>query len=156
MMIPTVIVAIGVYAVFLRWHLVGTTTGFVLAYICLALPFVFVTVRSRLQTFDLQLYENAAASLGAHPLRTFTSVTMRLIAPSIVAAALLTFVVSFDEVVVGLFLVDPTISTLPVQMLHSVVQEPDPTIAAASTLIFGVTLILLAGLMWARSRRGHA
>ena len=152
MMVPTVILAIGVYAVFLEWHLVGSITGFVLVHTCLALPFVVVTVGVSLQNFDTRL-EDAAASLGAHPLRAFFLVTLRLIAPGIVVGALFAFIASFDELVVALFLTDPTLRTLPVQMFSSVVTEPDPTVAVASTLIFASTLLVLSAVMVAATRR---
>jgi putative spermidine/putrescine transport system permease protein len=157
-MIPSVIGAIGVYAAFLRWHLVGSQAAFVLAHVCLALPFVVVSVGARLASFDSKLYENAAASLGARPSRAFARVTARLIAPSIVVGALFAFIASFDELVVALFLIDPTISTLPVEMFSSVVTEPDPTVAVASTLIFLSTLLILFGvaLLTTRRRRSDA
>src|SRR5262249_21124181 len=69
LIVPRVVVAIGIYAVFLQWHLVGSVRGFVLAHTCMAIPFVVVTVGSSLQSFDPRL-EDAAASLGSHPLRT--------------------------------------------------------------------------------------
>ena len=146
MIVPSVIFAVGVYSVFLQWHLIGTTLGFVLAHTCVALPFVVVTVTASLRGLDRRL-EDAAATLGATPLRTFWQVTAPLIRPGIVTGALFAFVASFDELVVALFLVDPTLRTLPVQMYTSVVVQPDPTVAVASTLIFMTTLAVLVGAL---------
>jgi putative spermidine/putrescine transport system permease protein len=147
MIVPIVIVAVGVYAVFLPWHLVGNELGFVLAHTCLALPFVVVAVSTSLSNFDRRL-ENAAASLGASPLTTFLHVTLPLIAPGIFVGAVLAFITSFDEVVTALFLSTPTMRTIPVQMFDSV-QNIDPTIAAASTLVLAATTlaVLLAVLV---------
>jgi putative spermidine/putrescine transport system permease protein len=139
MVVPVVIVAVGVYAVFLPWHLVGTTAGFVLAHTVLALPFVVVAVSTSLSGFDRRL-ETAAASLGATPTTTFFRVVLPSIAPGIFGGAVLAFVTSFDEVVVSLFLASPSEKTVPVQMFDTV-QDVDPTIAAASTLVLAVTTV---------------
>ena len=141
MIIPVVIVAVGVYAVFLPWHLVGKTLGFTLAHTALAIPFVVVTVTTSLNGFDRRL-ETAAASLGATPWTAFVKVTLPLIAPGIFAGAVLAFVTSFDEVVVALFLASPELKTVPVQMFDTV-QDVDPTIAAASTVVLGVTSLIV-------------
>jgi putative spermidine/putrescine transport system permease protein len=144
MIIPVVIVAVGVYAVFLPWKLVGNQLGFVLAHTALAVPFVVVSVSASLNGFDRRL-EQAAASLGASPVTTFFRVTLPLIMPGVFAGAVLAFITSFDEVVVALFLSDPQLRTVPVQMFNTL-QNVDPTIAAASTLVLAATtfVVLLA------------
>lgn len=154
MIVPVVIIAIGIYAVFLQWRLTGSFFGFVLAHTVMAVPFVVVTVSAALQTFDRRL-ELAAASLGAGRIATFRQVTLPLIAPGVGTGALFAFVTSFDEVVVSLFLVSPTFRTLPVEMYSSVTREINPTIAAASSMVFVITvaILLLALLMFRRSER---
>jgi putative spermidine/putrescine transport system permease protein len=152
MIIPVVVGAIGIYEVFLRWRLTGTTLGFVAAHTSLAIPFVVVTVLASLATFEATL-ERAAASLGAAPLQTLRKVTIPLILPGLLSGALFAFMTSFDEVVVSLFLVTPSKRTVPVQMFSSVTREIDPTIAAASTTIFIATTAALSGLMFLALRR---
>jgi putative spermidine/putrescine transport system permease protein len=146
MIIPVVIVAVGVYAVFLPWQLIGNRLGFVLAHTVLAVPFVVVSVSTSLRGFDRRL-EQAAASLGASPVTTFFKVTLPLILPGVFAGAVLAFITSFDEVVVALFLSTPQLRTVPVQMFDTL-QNVDPTIAAASTLVLTATtfVVLLAVL----------
>ncbi len=148
MIVPIVVVAIGIYSLFLTWHLTGTTVGFVVAHTAIAVPFVIVTVSAKLRTYDRKL-DAAAASLGAGPVSTFRKVTLPLIAPGILAGALFAFITSFDEVVIAIFLVDPSKRTLPVQMFSTVSRETDPTLAVASTLIiaFTTTLLLLSVLV---------
>jgi putative spermidine/putrescine transport system permease protein len=155
LIVPIVILAAGVYAVFLPWKLAGTDVGFVLAHSALSLPFVIVTVGTSLQGFDHRL-EQAAASLGAAPVATFFQVTLPLILPGVIAGAIFAFITSFDELVVSLFLAGPTKRTVPVQMYDSL-NQIDPTIAAASTFLLVVTtgLILLAMLLNRRVRRGE-
>lgn len=153
MMVPVMMIAVGVYAVFLEWHLAGTFRGFVLAHTALAVPFVVVTVSASLRTFDRRL-EAAAASLGARPIKTFTRITLPLILPGILGGALFAFVTSFDELVVAIFLVGPDLQTLPVQMFTSVFEESDPTVAAASSVILGATTLMLLSALLFRVRGG--
>jgi putative spermidine/putrescine transport system permease protein len=141
MIIPVVIIAVGVYAVFLPWQLVGNKLGFVLAHTALAVPFVVVSVSTSLNAFDRRL-EQAAASLGATPVTTFFRVTLPLILPGVFAGAVLAFITSFDEVVVALFLQNPELRTVPVQMFNTL-QNVDPTIAAASTLVLAATTFVV-------------
>jgi putative spermidine/putrescine transport system permease protein len=152
MIIPVVIVAVGVYAVFLPWQLIGHELGFVVAHTALAVPFVVVTVSASLNGFDRRL-EQAAASLGASPLTTFFRVTLPLILPGVFAGAVLAFITSFDEVVVALFLSTPNLRTVPVQMFNTL-QNVDPTIAAASTLVlFATTIVVLLAVLFNRDFR---
>jgi putative spermidine/putrescine transport system permease protein len=141
MIIPVVIIAVGVYAVFLPWRLVGHELGFVLAHTALAIPFVVVTVSTSLNGFDRRL-EQAAASLGSSRQSTFFRVTLPLILPGVFAGAVLAFITSFDEVVEALFLSNPNLRTLPVQMWNTL-QNVDPTIVAASTLVLGATTLVV-------------
>lgn len=141
--VPMVIIAIGVYSAFLRWHLIGSFPAFLAAHTVLALPFVVVTVSASLRTFDTRL-ENAAASLGANPFQTFIRVTLPVISSGIVAGALMAFTVSYDESVVSLFLATGEYRTLPVQIYSAVIRNVDPTVAAASTLVLVLTIVAVA------------
>jgi putative spermidine/putrescine transport system permease protein len=152
--VPVVVVAIGLFAVYLKWRLAGTLAGFVLAHTALALPFVVVTVGASVRTLDRRL-ELAAANLGAGPWTTFWTVTLPLIRPGVVAGALFAFITSFDEIVVSLFLQSPSVRTLPVQMFSSVTRDIDPTLAAAASMIivFTTSLILLSMTLRGREQR---
>jgi putative spermidine/putrescine transport system permease protein len=152
MVTPAIVIAVAVYISFLKWHLVGTVGGYVLAHAAIGVPFVLVSVTSALGGFDPKLLR-ASASLGAPPIRTFLRVTMPLISRGIITGAIFAFVTSFDEVVIALFLRAPRFQTLPVQMYNSVTVEIDPTIAASSSLVvIAVTLVCLV-LQFVGSRR---
>ncbi|MFC3073175.1 ABC transporter permease [Shinella pollutisoli] len=157
MIFPGVVSAIAIFGVYLTWHISGTLTGFVAAHTVLSLPFVIVSVRSALRIFDWEL-EKAAASLGASPFETFRLVTLPLILPGVLIGGLFAFVISFDEVVVSLFLQTPFVRTLPVQMYLSVTESIDPTVAAASTIIVIVTVasILISMLFWQKRKTSDA
>jgi putative spermidine/putrescine transport system permease protein len=147
MIVPGVVLAIGIYAVYLDAHLVGTTTGFVIAHTMLAIPFVLIAVTASLEVFDVRL-ETAAASLGADRLTTFRTVTLPLIAPGILSGLLFAFVTSFDEIIVALFITSPYLKTLPVQIFTSITRDADPTVTAVGTIIFfSTSLLITAGLL---------
>ncbi|TIX38522.1 MAG: ABC transporter permease subunit, partial [Mesorhizobium sp.] len=110
MVVPGVVLAVGIYAVYLDTRLVGTMTGFVLAHTMLAVPFVIIAVSASLEVFDKRL-ETAAASLGATRLMAFRTVTLPLIAPGILSGLLFAFVTSFDEIIVALFITSPYLKT---------------------------------------------
>ncbi|MDX5349187.1 MAG: ABC transporter permease [Paracoccaceae bacterium] len=152
MIVPGVVLAIGIYAVYLDHQMVGTLTGYVLAHSMLAIPFVVIAVGASLSVFDSRL-ETAAASLGASRFRTFLTVTLPLIAPGILSGLLFAFVTSFDEVIVALFINSPTLKTLPVQIYASMTRDSDPTVAAVGTLIFVLTSITIAAGLWLGTRR---
>lgn len=152
MIIPLIVFAVGIYAVFLEWRLLGTFRGFLLAHLALAVPFVVVTVSAALRTFDERL-EDAAMNLGASRARALFTITLPLLLPSVLTGALFAFLTSLDEIVTSLFLASPTVNTLPVQMYTSVVRDVDPTMAAAASVILVLTIaIMILGALAQRQR----
>jgi putative spermidine/putrescine transport system permease protein len=152
--VPHVVLAVAVFAFFLVLGLVGKVSGFVIAHTALAIPLVVITMTAGLQMLDERL-ELAAASLGANRFRQILRVTAPLMLPSILTAAVFAFVTSFDEVIISLFLQSPFLRTLPVKMFSSIQDQIDPTIAAASTLIFLVATVTITVSLFARGGR-HA
>jgi putative spermidine/putrescine transport system permease protein len=142
MVVPPVVLAIGLYFMFVRWHLVGTFAGMVAAHTALALPYVVVVTSSSLRNFDRTL-ELAANSLGAGPTRTFLRVTLPLILPSVAAGCLFAFIISWDELIVAYFLSTPMVRTLPVVMWSAAQDSTDPTLAAVATFLSVITVLLL-------------
>jgi putative spermidine/putrescine transport system permease protein len=148
MIVPAIVTAVAVYGLYVRFRLVGTIQGLVLAHTVLALPFVMINVSAVLQGMDIRL-EHAARSLGATPVRTFFLVTLPLIRPGILAGALFAFITSFDELVVALFISGDRAATLPVQIWSGLRFEINPTVAAVSTLliVLSTASLGLAGLL---------
>jgi putative spermidine/putrescine transport system permease protein len=106
------------------------------------IPYALRVLITSLETLPPAV-EEAAASLGASPSVVFFRVTLPLLTPGIVAASVLSFLVSFDEVVVSLFMTGPKLSTLPVTMFHHVEDRADPMVAALSVLLVGLTLLVV-------------
>ncbi len=134
--------------VFFFWTGIGRGLhAILLGHVALSLPYVIVVVGARFQAVDVTL-EEAALTTGATPLQVFTRITLPLLAPGIVAAALFAFAVSFDQFVISYFLAPPGVSTLPVEIYTSIRKGFTPEINAISTLIIVVSM----GLMLAVSR----
>ena len=142
LIVPVIIIAIGMFSVFVRWKIAGSVVGLVLAHTALAMPFVVVNVATSLRTMDRNL-ELAAQSLGAGPIRTFRRITLPLILPGVLAGGLFAFITSWDEVVVSIFLTTARFRTLPAEMWEQVRQVVDPTVAAVSTTLLAVTTTVL-------------
>jgi putrescine transport system permease protein len=122
-----------------------------LAHITFGMAYATVVIRARLSQLDPALAE-AAADLGAPPFRTFRRVTLPLLSPAIVAAWLLAFTLSLDDVVIASFVTGPGATTLPLVIFSSVRLGVSPQINALATLLvlFAACLILTAGLLLRR------
>ncbi|MFD1984149.1 ABC transporter permease [Mesorhizobium newzealandense] len=142
MVLPVVVFAIAVYAFFLRLGLGGTTIGFVIAHTVLALPFAIIPIATALEGFDKSI-EDAAIVCGASPLEAKLRITLPSIRIGIFSAAIFSFLASWDEVVVAIFMASPSLQTLPVKIWGSLRSDLSPVIAAASSLLVGLTLALM-------------
>jgi putative spermidine/putrescine transport system permease protein len=151
MILPFVITALGMFFFFSRFGLTNSLPGLALAHAVLGVPFVVITVSATLQGFDRNL-PRAAAALGARPLYAFRRVTLPVISPGVIVGALFAFAISFDEVVVAVFLVGPGQRTLPRQMFSGIRENLDPTLAAAATFMMLVSIVLLIAVELLRRR----
>jgi putative spermidine/putrescine transport system permease protein len=151
MIAPVVITAVGIFFFFARLGLVSTYLGLVLAHSALATPFVLIAITATLSGFDHNLVR-AGLSLGASPLTVFFRVTMPIIMPGLIAAALFAFITSFDEVVVTFFLAGIEQHTLPREMWKGAREEINPTILAVACLLTIVSVSSLSLLEWTRRR----
>lgn len=141
--VPTLVTAIAVFKVFSQMKLTGTISGFVLAHAVLAVPFVVTIMMATLKGVDPQL-ESAAMTLGATRLRTVRLVTLPIATPGLLASSLFSFLVSFDELIVAIFISSPLVNTLPKRLWDGIRLELEPTLAAVSSILVVVSLIVLA------------
>ncbi len=140
--VPVILVGIGVFYVYARLGLVNTMVGIIMAHSMLAVPLVVMIVTSALKSYDAN-QELVARSLGASRPKAFFLVTLPQIRFSVVTSAVLSFLTSFDEVIVALFVSGGPNSTLTRNMFASLRDQIDPTIAAISTLVIVLTSALL-------------
>jgi len=139
MIIPHIVISVGIYSFFAKLKLIENYWGLVLGHSIIATPFVFINVFAAMQGFD-RTFAKASASLGAHPFKTFYYITFPLIRPGIFVGALFAFLTSFDELVISMW-VSGTRHTLPVQMWMDVRLEINPTLAAVSSLLIGLSIL---------------
>lgn len=153
MIVPTVITAIAMYFMSARLGLVGNLLWVGCCHAIIALPVVLLILLSALQGVDVNL-ERAALSLGSSRARMMMRVVIPIAAPGIISAGLFAFLASFDELVISLFLTDVSTQTLPVRIWNSLHLEVEPTIAAVSAFLIGVTavVLLLDGVLRQRRR----
>lgn len=140
--VPHIALAVAMFLVFEQLRLTGSLLGLAMAHTVLALPFVVFTVLAALYRFDAEL-ERAALSCGAGPGSTFLHVTLPLIAPGLISAALFAFIISFDEAVVSFFISDLDRKTLPRKMFEDIDFNISPTLAAVATMLTGLTVAAL-------------
>lgn len=145
MVVPSIVLAIGLYLLLARFKLVGQPLALYLAHSVVATPLVIVIVSAALRTTDTAI-ELAARSLGAGYFRTLWHVTLPSILPAVISGAAFAFLASFDEVVLAIFLGGPATTTLPKRMWESVRYEIDPTLTAISTLLALIPILLLAAI----------
>ena len=152
MILPPIVSALALYRAWVALGLYDTWLGVVIAHGILALPFVVIAVTTALTTLDPRL-EQASRSVGA----SVTTTTLRIILPNIkhgiFTAALFAFIVSWDEIVVTLFVSSRAVYTLPRRMWDGIRENVDPTVAAVATLLIAVTLVAVVGILAAQARR---
>lgn len=155
MIIPSIVVAISVYSLYSRLHLVATFVGIVLAHTVLALPFAAMMMVSGLKQMDRGL-EEASFTMGGSLWYTLRRVTLPALKPSIAAAAIFSFMASWDEVIMVIFIGGGDATTLPLKMFSYLRTEISPTIAAVSTLLLALVVVGFIVLEIARPRTVRA
>ncbi|MCW1960226.1 MAG: ABC transporter permease [Mycobacterium sp.] len=148
---PEVVMGASLLTLFLS---MGWATGFltiIIAHVAFEISFIAMTVRARIRGFDWTL-EDASLDLGAGPVRTFFKVTLPLIVPGIVAAAMLSFALSLDDFIITYFVSGSTV-TYPLYVNAATKAAVPPQINVLATAILLISLALLAvGTLYRRKR----
>lgn len=148
---PEVVMGASLLTLFLG---LGWATGYVtvvIAHVAFQISFIAMTVRARIRGFDWTL-EDASLDLGSNPARTFFKITLPLIVPGIVAAAMLSFALSLDDFIITYFVSGSTV-TYPLYVNAATKAAVPPQINVLATAILVISLILLvAGTMYRRKR----
>ena len=154
MIVPVILIAIGTFYVFGRMGLNNTIGGLVLAHTSLAAPLVMIIITSAFRTYDMN-QERVARSLGASRVKAFFAITLPQIRFSVMTAALLSFLTSFDEVIISIFISGGVNATLTKHMFSALRDFIDPTIAAISTImvLISTTLMLVTQLIGSQSKK---
>ncbi|QLB21234.1 spermidine/putrescine ABC transporter permease PotC [Vespertiliibacter pulmonis] len=153
MMSPDIVMAVSLLALFM---LVGMSLGFwslLFAHITFCLPYVVITVSSRLKDFDGKMLE-AAKDLGASEFTILRKILLPLLLPAIISGWLLSFTISLDDVVVSSFVTSASYEVLPLKIFSLVKTGVTPEVNALATLmiIFSLTLVILSQII---TRKKH-
>jgi len=141
--VPEIVVGAALVSLFGFIAMRLSLTTVILAHIAFSISYVALVVQARLTGFDWSL-EEAAMDLGANRWQTFWRVTLPLIAPGVLAGALLVFTLSIDDYIITSFVAGPGATTLPLQIYSMVKTGVTPEINAVSTLLLVVTIGLIA------------
>jgi putative spermidine/putrescine transport system permease protein len=142
MMVPIILVAIGLFYFYVQFNMVNSIPGLVLGHSLVAMPLVLIIVLSALKNYDMN-QEKVARSLGASRTRAFIEITLPQIKFSLVSSGLISFLTSFDEIIISLFVAGGDNSTITRSMFLALRDQIDPTIAAISTIL----IIISSGLL---------
>jgi putative spermidine/putrescine transport system permease protein len=140
LILPTIVVALALLQLYARLGVSPSRASLVVGHTVVALPYCVRAMYAAFAAYDVTL-DDAAATLGARPLRTFFKVTLPVIKPSLVAGGVFAFAISFSNIMVSVFLIGPGTTTLPVRMYNYIEFSNDPTIAAISTVVVLATFL---------------
>lgn len=149
--IPEIVFGIALLVFFSSIELKTGMLTLILSHVTFSMPFVAITVRSRIAGFDRSI-EEAARDLGANEFRTFMRVTLPIIMPGVIAGGMLALTLSLDDVVISFFTSGPGSTTLPLKILGMVKKGVSPDVNALSTLVILGTVAIMAISHSAQSR----
>ena len=141
-MSPDIVMGISLLILFVSLRLPLGFWTLLLAHITFCIPFVVVTVLSRISGFDKYLIE-AARDLGANEFQTFYQILLPLLIPAVIAGWLLSFTLSMDDVIISFFVTGPSFEILPLKIYSMVRLGVKPEINALCTIMFGLTLTVV-------------
>lgn len=142
-LVPEIVTGFSLLRMFAVEFSVPILPALVLGHALLVLPYCVRVVAASLAGFDFSA-EEAAISLGCPPLRCFFTIVLPNIRSGVIAAFVLAFITSLNDVSISVFLTGPGVSTLPIQLLTYVEQFFDPTIAAVSVMLMALTVSVMA------------
>ena len=143
LMVPQVVVALATYVLAAQFGLEGSWIAIAIGQSMLALPVATLVIVASLRGISDTLL-HAAVSLGGNPWQVFSQIVLPMALHGILSAAVLSFLIAFDELLVAVFLTTPTLQTLPVRVYQAVQYELTPVVAVVSVLLMA---ILCAGLI---------
>ncbi|MFF5980636.1 ABC transporter permease [Streptomyces olindensis] len=143
LLIPQIVTALGLFLLFEPASMLGSPIAIALGHTVLASPIAVLILVATLRGIDERL-EDAAASMGAGRLTIARRITFPLAAPGMIAAAVFSFITSFDEFYISQFLSSVDTVTLPVQIYNSLTFDIDPSVTAISAILIAFAILALA------------
>lgn len=153
LMVPEIVTAV---ATLIFFNAIGFERGLLtilLAHIAFCIPFAYLPISARMQGVEAT-FEQAAMDLYATKRKAFTRVLLPLMMPGIVSGFLLAFIVSLDDFIITNFVKGAGVETLPTAIFGAVKQGIKPNIMAISTMLLGISVVMVT-LSWLISRRDN-
>ena len=140
--IPQMVAGLALMRYFVNLNIFSIEVTLLIGHVAIVIPFVIRNVLSTLVNFPSSM-EDAAVSLGSSRVKSFFLIVLPNISAGLISAFILTFITSFNNVPISLFLTGPGVSTLPIVMMTYMEYYYDPSIAALSTLLIGITVLIV-------------
>ena len=142
LMVPHIVLGVSFLSFLTKVGWYGTFSGLVFTHVIIIMPYALRLVLSSVTGLDRSA-ENAASSLGASNWGVFRRVTLPMIIPGVAGGWVLSFITSFDEVTMSVFVASPSTTTLPVRMYDHITETIDPLIASLSAMLIFITMIVM-------------
>lgn len=142
LLVPQLVIGVALLEILALLGITASVLTLTLGHILIALPYVVRTIYASILGLDPSV-EEAASNLGANRAKIYVTVVLPIIRPALYSSVLFAFLISFDNAVISLFLVSARTTTLPIAMYTYVQYNLDPTIAAISSMLIGLSLLVL-------------
>ncbi|AYD04813.1 spermidine/putrescine ABC transporter permease (plasmid) [Neorhizobium sp. NCHU2750] len=152
MIVPPIVIAIAMFYLFAKLQLVATDISIIVGHTVISLPTVFVFLLATFKAHDWRL-DQVASTLGASRIQTALRITLPLMRGGLAVGFITGFLHSFQELTVAMFLGGGLKTTLPLQMWNNIVLQVTPTLAAASVVVLGVTILMFVAIELLQPRR---
>lgn len=156
LLVPVIVLAISLYISIGSINLIGSLPGLVIGHLVFSVPYAVIVLVGAIRNLDRNL-EHAASTLGGPPILVYRKIVFPILLPAILTAWLLSFLQSFDELLVTLFLLGRQTPTLPIKMWNNIQVELDPTMSAASSIIVTTVALIIvvsqARILFSRQKR---
>jgi spermidine/putrescine transport system permease protein len=149
---PDIVLGISLLLLFSFFHINLGFTSLFLAHVTFCLPFVIITVYTRLTGIDKNIFE-AAKDLGANEFIILLKITLPLLLPAIIASWLLSFTLSFDDVMISYFVAGPSFEILPLKIYSMARIGVKPELNALCSMIFLITLLVVVSAQFALRKK---
>lgn len=142
LVLARVVYGVAMLLVLSQMGLIRTLSGLIVAHVVIVIPYIVRVIGASL-LHSARAVEEAASILGAKQLQVIRFITIPMVRPAIIAAAVFSFIISFDEFTMTVFLAGPQTRTLPVEMFRYVSFVVDPAVAAVSVLLIGMSAVVI-------------
>lgn len=147
LIVPEIVLAVGLLAFFYFFSIPLTIVSLIVGHTIIGLGYVVPMIDARFKDFDVRIIE-ASYDLGATPLQTFFKIILPIMSPTLIAAGMLVFIISFDDFVLSFFCASGSVQTLPLYIFSMMRSGASPQISALSTLLLCASAVLVFIFSW--------